>query len=248
MTRTRTGVRAAASGTAAVATALLLLTGCGDSESEDPGSSGGSGGEQGGEDENQADAGPECVGEADPTGTRALFGGETALPGGGTLTYATASSDGTDRQAEVTQSGDTTTLSLDDQLTVQGNDWTVSQICTYRVILTPADQTLAQDPDAVQTDPDWPLTQNGFWELHTGITDDRPDPPLSVAVTSIDDDPATATIQLNAEGVNLASYDDTPVGATVEIADQLWKIADITPETDADPATVRLQPLGPATP
>ncbi|MEO3752137.1 hypothetical protein [Streptomyces sp. B6B3] len=245
MTRTRTA-------TATVAAALLLLlAGCGDSESEDPGGSGGSGGEQGGEDgENtgQADPGPECVGEADPTGTRALFGGETELPGGGTLSYAAASSDGTDRQADLTQGGDTTTLSLDDQLTVQGNDWTVSQICTYRVILTPADQALAQDPDAVETDPEWPITQGGFWELHTGITDDRPDPPLSVAVTSIDEDPATASIQLNAEGANLASYDDTPVGATVEIADQLWEIADITAETDADPATVRLQPLGPALP
>ncbi len=244
--RTRTSTRAGSTATVAVSL-LLLLAGCGDSQSGEPGDQDGDQG-QGGENGGQVDEGPECVGEADPTGTRALFGGETELPGGGQVTYAAASSDGTTRQADVSQGGDTRTLGLDEKLTVEGSDYTVSQICTYRVVLTPTDPELAQDPDAVETDPDWPITQNGFWTLHTGITDDRPDPPLSVAVTSIDDDPAQASIQLNAEGVTLASYADTPVGATVEIADQLWKVADITPETDTDPDTIRLEPLGPAVP
>jgi hypothetical protein len=229
---------------AAAAATLLLIAGCAEDE-------------QGGDDPTPGETGqtaeaegPECVGDEAAAGTHVLRGGEATLPGGGTVSYEQAEADGTTRRAGLSQGGGggPELLGLDEQLTVEGNAYTVSQICTYRTVLTSDDPQLAPDP--LEPDPEWPDADGGEWTLQQGITDDQPDeePSLSVALTSVGDDPLTATIVVRSDGgVTVANYSDVAVGATVEIGAQLWQVAEIDAGNGA-PASVRLELLGPAAP
>lgn len=100
------------------------------------------------------------------------------LPGGGSVTYAEAHTDGATREAEFEgtewedQHPDTTwTVAVGEPLTVAGEQYDVAQICTYRVVLAPRDPSLSPTPDPTDheigqgEDMTWPITVDGRWRL-----------------------------------------------------------------------------------
>ncbi|GHC57930.1 hypothetical protein GCM10010507_38330 [Streptomyces cinnamoneus] len=95
------------------------------------------------------DKGPLYDGDKDGSpgieGIRILRGGIARLPGGATVAHAEAHSDGTSRNAVLAEGvtpadrrdGQHWTVAPHGGLTVEGRAYTVRQICTYRVVLTP---------------------------------------------------------------------------------------------------------------
>lgn len=91
-----------------------------------------------------ADKGPECVGTAPADGLHVLRGGGFRLPGGGAVQYTGTRAAGATRSAILRdgasyEDGQTSrTVTPGRTFTAGGHEFTVGQICTYRVVLEPA--------------------------------------------------------------------------------------------------------------
>ncbi|GHG62365.1 hypothetical protein [Streptomyces griseocarneus] len=130
------------------------------------------------------DKGPLCDGDKDRgpgiEGIRILKGGFARLPGGATVAYAEARSDGASRKAVLAEGetpadlrdGQHWTVAPREDLTVKGHAYTVRQICTYRVVLTPknadeASPTPTPTPQGGDMNT-WPAVADGRWRLAAG--------------------------------------------------------------------------------
>jgi hypothetical protein len=243
-------------GIAGAVTALLALTGCGSS-------SGGSGDDPtdtpttATTTQAAKDKGPVCVGEAPADGVHVLRGGGFRLPGGG-VRYAAATADGTTRTATL-RDGATyedgqkqQTVKAGQKITVGGHAYTVSQICSYRVVLEPQDAkdkaTLAAAPKSLAsqggeadnglcftTAPEvlaaaskgFPAKGETQSVLDNGGVWKFPTG-LSITVSYIDTDTRTAALGANCAAVQVADYKDVQVGDTVEFAGVQFKISELT--------------------
>ncbi|PSJ26998.1 hypothetical protein B7P34_19925 [Streptosporangium nondiastaticum] len=190
------------------------------------------------------DKGPLCDGDKDGGpgvgGTRILRGGFTRLPGGAPIAYAEATADGTHRKAVLAEGetpadrrdGQHWTVAPGDDLTVKGHAYTVRQICTYRVVLTPKnpdDTTPAPSPsEQGNTMKNWPTTVDGRWRLRWHVPDTQyGGAGYSAVLSNVSDDPKRADIGVGAVQGDRANYTDARVGDTLEIAGRLWKVEDI---------------------
>lgn len=205
-----------------------------------------------------ADKGPQCDGKAPAHGLHVLINADAALPGGATVHYAAAHADGTHRTADLTAtgtgggSGVRQTVRTAQRVAVGGHDYTVAQICTYRVVLTAPGLTFPADQGGTMTT-QWPTTHDGRWRLLWHLPDHGPDQ-NSAVVTSILDGPPRISINVVDGGRSGASYVDVRQGDTVEIAGRLWKIAAVnqgamnvdTSSSGFAPGYVDLELLGPA--
>lgn len=236
--------------------ALVALTGCGSS-------AGGSGGE----DPTTApattqaatkDEGPVCVGEATDDGLHVLRGGGFGLPGGGGVQYADAQADGTNRTATLRDGASyeagqkQQTVRPGQHLDVSGHSYTVSQICSYRVVLEPRDErdraAAAAAPESLETeggeaDNDLCFTTNpsvleaaakGFPAvgrtlslLTNGGVQSFPTG-WSLTVSYVDSSAGTAGIGANCAGIPVAVYKDVRVGDPVEFAGVLFNVSELT--------------------
>lgn len=246
--------------------AALALAGCGSSSSGSSDSDGGqnSGGQNGGGQPTTSvaeahDKGPACVGSVPADGgVHVLRGGGFQLPGGGGVQYAAATADGTTRTATLRdgaryQDGQTSQkVVAGGQLTVSGHSYTVSQICSYRVVLEPKDAkartALAAAPakmKAVGGAADSGLcfttnaavrtaAANGFpakgatWSLANNSGRQMLPTGLSVALYSVDSGSGTAVIGANCAAIPVASYKDAAVGDTLEFGGVTFKVASLS--------------------
>nr|WP_041819512.1 hypothetical protein [Streptomyces davaonensis] len=244
-------------GVAGVLAALLplfALTGCGSSSDE-----------TGGDDPTpppttQAapkDKGPLCVGEAAADAVHVLRGGGFRLPGGGGVQYAEATADGTTRTATLRDGAKyedgqkEQTVEPGQEITVSGHDYTVSQICSYRVVLDPQDDAaksaLAAAPASLDskggeaddglcftTAPSvlaaaskgFPAKGEALSLVNNSGVSTFPTG-LSLTV-SVDAATRTAGIGGNCAAIPVAMYQDVRVGDTVEFAHVLFKVAELT--------------------
>ena len=250
-------------GIAGAVTALLVVTGCG-SSSDGTGGTGGDSPTTASPTTTQAaakDKGPVCVGKAAADGLHVLRGGGFRLPGGadggggGGVQYDSATADGTTRTAtlregasyadgqkqQVVKPGQTVTLA--------GHAYTVSQICSYRVVLEPQDAkdkaALAAAPTSLQskggaaddglcftTNPSvlaaaaqgFPAHGSTLSLLRNGGVKTFPTG-LSITVSYVDTATGTAGVGANCAGIPVAGYKDVRVGDTVEFAGVLFKVS-----------------------
>ncbi|WP_369696730.1 hypothetical protein [Streptomyces sp. XD-27] len=235
------------------AVALFALAGCGSSDG---------GGADGPSDDTSSaaarDKGPLCVGKASAEGLHVLRGGGYRLPGGGAVQYETAQSDGMTRTAGLRdgasyQDGQKSqTVKPGQRVTLSGHAYTVSQICSYRVVLWPEDAKdrakaaaapASMKPVGGKADERLCFTTNpavraaaakafppkgGNWSLlnNGGVT--RLHTGGSVAVFSADADKKTATISENCTGITVADYEDVTIGDTLEFAGVEFKLTEVT--------------------
>ncbi|GAB2464376.1 hypothetical protein GCM10027162_68950 [Streptomyces incanus] len=235
-----------------VSLALLALTGCGTS------SGGGDEGGDGGATPAARDKGPACVGTAPADGAHVLRGGGFKLPGGGGVQYAGADADGTTRTATLRDgakyaSGQREwTVEPGAEVTVSGHDYTVRQICSYRVVLEAksADDkaALAAAPESLEprqgpaddglcftTDrtvlaaaaKGFPAEGNTLSLLDNGGVQRFPTG-LSITVSYIDPAAGTAGVDANCAAIPVAGYKDVRVGETVEFAGVLFEVSTLT--------------------
>ncbi|MFE2050356.1 hypothetical protein ACFXAS_17835 [Streptomyces sp. NPDC059459] len=239
------------SAAALTALATLTLAGCG-SSSDSSGA--------GGTTPAARDKGPACVGTAPANGVHVLRGGGFALPGGGGVQYADASADGTRRTATLRDGSRYAPeqrqwkVSTGTDIEVGGHEYSVRQICSYRVVLeakAAADRTaLAATPTSLESrqgpaDTGLCFTTNrtvlaiaaeGFPPrgdtlslLDNGGVQRFPTG-LSVTVSYVDTDTGTAGIAANCAAVPVAIYKDVRVGDTVEFAGVLFEVSGLTDE------------------
>ncbi|AOR32739.1 hypothetical protein BFF78_18205 [Streptomyces fodineus] len=170
-----------------------------------------------------ADKGPVCDGGKDAKGLHVLRGGTTALPGGGKVIYYEAGANGRHRTAVLSVDEAKQTVSAGRKITLKGRSYEVTQICTYRVVLTTPDHSGTSQGAHMAK---WPTTHDGHWRLRWHVPDNGP--AMGAVVTDIQGGPARASISVTAPGQGqLAFYDDVRSGSTVEIAGRLWKVAAI---------------------
>ncbi|MFJ6798660.1 hypothetical protein [Streptomyces sp. NPDC091268] len=212
-----------------------------------------------------ADKGPECVGDPAAKGLHVLRDGYVQLPGGaGPVLYKEGQGDGATRTAVLTNGTTTGTsqagngtetwpVTAGQTLTVGGGAYTVSQICTYRVVLTPKDQnTVTQPPVPNAVDPNWPVLTDGRLRLRWHVPDTEKRGAISAVLKNVAADPARADILVVSQDGGGASYDDARVGDTLEFAGRLWKLTVIDVgdgnSNGANPNSgyVDLQLIGPA--
>jgi hypothetical protein len=228
----------------------MLLSGCGAS------------GDDGDGDQPTAaparDKGPLCVGEATADGLHVLRGGGFRLPGGGGVRYVAAHADGATRTATVRdgakyQAGQRQqTVKPGQQITVSGHGYTVTQICSYRLVLEPRDEkdraAAATAPDSFEShggeeDNDLCFSANpavlaaaskGFPPkggtqsvLHNGGVWRFPTG-LSIVVPYVDTATRTAALSASCAGIQVAGYEDIRVGDTVEFAGVLFKVSELS--------------------
>lgn len=241
--------------------AALALAGCGSSSS---GSSDSDGGQTGKPTATTAvaavhDKGPACVGSVPADGgVHVLRGGGYRLPGGGGVQYAAATADGTTRTATLRdgasyQDGQTSQkVVAGGQLQVSGHNYTVSQICSYRVVLEPKDAAartaLAAAPATMKAsggaaDSGLCFSTNaavrtaaahGFppkgatWSLSNNSGRQPLPTGLSVALYSVDTGSGTAVIGANCAAIPVASYKDAAVGDTLEFGGVTFKVASLS--------------------
>jgi hypothetical protein len=242
-------------GIAGVVTALLALTGCGSSS----GGTGGDGPTSAPSTTRAAakDKGPVCVGKAAPDGLHVLRGGGYRLPGGGGVQYDAATADGTTRTATLRDGASYAdgqkerTVKAGQRITLSGHAYTVSQICSFRVVLEPRDAkdraALAAAPKSLDSkggaaDSDLCFSTNasvlaaaakGFPAKGStlsvvrngGVT--RFPTGLSITVSYIDAKTRTAGFGANCAAIPVAMYKDIRVGDTVEFAGVLFKVSGI---------------------
>ncbi|MFE9404319.1 hypothetical protein ACFYNY_21485 [Streptomyces sp. NPDC006530] len=185
-----------------------------------------------------ADKGPQCEGAATAKGLHVLRGGSEALPGGaGPVLYREGGSDGTHRTATLTngagsgtaQSGtESWPVRTGQSLAVRGKAFTVSQICTYRVVLTPKDgTTVTQPPVPNAVDPHWPDLTDGRLRLRWHVPNTEIHGAISAVLKDVAADPARADIAVTSRAGGGASYTDARIGDTLEFAGRLWKLTAI---------------------
>ncbi|MDF9815264.1 hypothetical protein [Streptomyces sp. SPB162] len=233
---------------AAAVVALLALAGCGSASgsgggTDDPTPSGG-----GTKSVAARDKGPVCVGTAAADGLHVLRGGGYKLPGGGAVRYEAAQSDGTTRTATLREGATyqdgqrSQSVKPGQQVTYAGHAFTVSQICSYRVVLEPKD---AADRTAAAAAPVSMKSVGGAADSGLCFTTNaavraaaaKGFPPKGGSLTLIDNgglkvfptgwsvvalsvDPAagTARFTANCAAVPVADYQDAAVGDPVELA------------------------------
>jgi hypothetical protein len=170
-----------------------------------------------------ADKGPECDGSKGAEGLHVLRGGTTTLPGDGKVTYAGAGADGKHRTAVLSLDEGRQTVAAGQKVTVKGRSFSVTQICTYRVVLTTPDHSGTNQGAHMAT---WPTTQDGHWRLRWHVPDNGPD--MGAVLTDVQTGPGRASISVTAPGQGqIAFYDGVRSGGTVEIAGRLWKVETI---------------------
>lgn len=234
--------------------ALLALAGCGSSGGDATDLPTGSGPSA----EAARDKGPLCVGTAAADGLHVLRGGGFRLPGGGGVQYETAHADGTTRTATLRdgasyRAGQTSrTVKPGQQLTVSGHVYTVSQICSYRVVLEPKNAQDRAKADAAPAsmksvggaaDAGLCFTTNatvraaaangfplrgGTWTLVNSGGNTALSTGLSVAVMSVDPAAETAFLSATCAAIPVAVYRDAAVGDTVEFAGVEFKVSDVS--------------------
>ncbi|MET7901658.1 hypothetical protein ABZS86_09310 [Streptomyces sp. NPDC005355] len=233
--------------------ALAPLAGCGSSDGDSTDKPTG--------DETTAaarDMGPLCVGKAPADGLHVLHGGGFKLPGGGGVQYEEGQGDGTTRTAslregETYQAGQKTrTVKPGQQTTLSGHVYTVSQICSYRVVLEPKDPKdrakAAAAPKSIKpvggkADDGLCFTTNaavraaaskGFppkgddWVLINNNGKQDLPTGVSAAVYAVDNAAKTATIRAVCAGVQVVSFTDAAVGDTIEVAGVTFKVSKVT--------------------
>ncbi|MFE9412887.1 hypothetical protein ACFYN0_29435 [Streptomyces sp. NPDC006704] len=210
-----------------------------------------------------ADRGPECEGAPAADGLHVLRGGSAELPGGaGWVLYKEGGSDGTHRTATLTNGTGTGAASAStaswpvrpgQSLTVSGRAFTVSQICAYRVVLTPQDKAApAPPPASPAADPDWPTLTDGRLRLRFHVPDTDEHGAISAVLEDIAAGPDRADIAVMTRAGGGAAYPDARVGDTLEFAGRLWKLTVIDPgvgePSEANPRSghVDLQLIGPS--
>ncbi|MEV7524658.1 hypothetical protein [Streptomyces sp. NPDC091371] len=207
------------------------------------------------------DKGPECAGDRPAKGLHVLRGGTVRLPGGaGTVLYKEAQADGTSRTAVLTngtgmgtaQAGtESWTVTPGRALTVGGAEFTVSQICTYRVVLTPKDQKNVTELPQPSSNATWPSLVDGRFRLRWHVPNTEYNGQYSAVVTEIYPGPR-ANISIVSEDGGDAYYGDAKIGDTLEFAGRLWKVTvidvgDGNPDgSNPNSGYVDLQLIGPA--
>jgi hypothetical protein len=242
-------------GIAGAVTALLVLAGCGSSSD----GTGGDGPTTAPSTTQAAakDKGPVCVGKAAPDGLHVLRGGGYRLPGGGGVQYDAATSEGTTRTATLRDGASYAdgqkkqTVRAGQRITVFGRAYTVSQICSYRVVLEPRDAkdkaALTAAPKSLEskggaadnglcfsTNPSvlaaaakgFPAKGSTLSVLRNGGVTRFPTG-LSITVSYIDTKTHTAGFGANCAAIPVAMYKDVRVGDTVEFAGVLFKVSGI---------------------
>ncbi|MEU7604426.1 hypothetical protein [Streptomyces sp. NPDC041003] len=210
-----------------------------------------------------ADKGPECVGDPAAKGLHVLRGGYVQLPGGaGPVLYKEAGADGTTRTAVLTNGTTTGTAQAGNgtetwpvvqgqTLTVGGGAYTVSQICTYRVVLTPKDQKTVTEAPKPSSEPTWPSLNEGRFRLRWHVPNNEYNGQYSAVVTEINPGPL-ATIAIVSSDAGGAFYPDARIGDTLEFAGRLWKVSvidvgDGNPDgSNPNSGYVDLQLIGPS--
>ncbi|MGW6705294.1 hypothetical protein ACWGDE_10430 [Streptomyces sp. NPDC054956] len=182
-----------------------------------------------------ADKGPQCAGDPEAKGLHVLRGGYVQLPGGaGPVLYKEAQADGATRTAVLTngtttgtaqagQGTETWPVTPGQTLTVGGAAYTVSQICTYRVVLTPKDQKNVTESPKPSSQPTWPTLNDGRFRLRWHVPNTEYGGQYSAVVTEINPGPV-ADISIVSRDAGGASYPDSRVGDTLEFAGRLWKV------------------------
>ncbi|MER7841359.1 hypothetical protein ABTY98_37125 [Streptomyces sp. NPDC096040] len=247
-------------GIAGAVTALLALTGCGSSSD----GTGGTGGTGGGGPTTAApattqaaakDKGPLCVGKAAADGLHVLRGGGFRLPEGGGVQYDSATADGTTRTATLREGASYAdgqkqqNVRAGQRITFSGHAYTVSQICSYRVVLEPRDAkdktALAAAPKSLESKggeadsglcfstnssvlaaaaKGFPARGSTLSLLRNGGVKTFPTG-LSITVSYIDAKTGTAGVGANCAAIPVAVYRDVRVGDTVEFAGVLFKVS-----------------------
>lgn len=202
------------------------------------------------------DKGPVCVGEATADGVHVLRGGGFRLPDGG-VQYAAATADGTTRTATLRDGAKyedgqkQQTVKAGQKITVAGHTYTVSQICSYRVVLEPQD---AKDKAALAAAPRSLESQGGEADNGLCFTTDASvlaaaskgfpskgstlsvlenggvkvfPTGLSITVSYVDTDTQTAGFGANCAAIPVAAYEDVRVGDTVEFAGVQFKVSEL---------------------
>ncbi|MFF9112903.1 hypothetical protein [Streptomyces sp. NPDC014805] len=231
------------------AAALCALTGCGTS---------GTDGTSQPTAAPAADKGPVCVGRESADGLHVLRGGGFRLPGGGGVQYAAANADGTSRTAVLRegakyQAGQREqTVRTGQRVTYSGHAFTVSQVCSYRVVLEPTD---AKDKAAAAAAPPSLKPAGGAADNALCFTNNpsvraaagKGFPPqgqtlsvlrnggvwrfptgLSITVSYIDTDTGVAGFTGVCAAIPVAHYKDARVGDTVEFAGVRFKVSQLT--------------------
>ncbi|MFG3286040.1 hypothetical protein [Streptomyces sp. NPDC048111] len=210
-----------------------------------------------------ADKGPQCEGTTTAKGLHVLRGGSETLPGGaGPVLYKEGGSDGTHRTATLSngtgtgsaQSGtESWRVRPGQSLTVKGTTFTVSQICTYRVVLTPKDGTaVTQSPTPNPVDPTWPDLNNGRLRLRWHVPNTEKNGAISAVLHDVEAGPDRAYIAVTSRAGGGAAYQDARVGDTLEFSGRLWKVT-VIDTGDGNPSManprsgyVDLQLIGPS--
>ncbi|NDZ77570.1 hypothetical protein G3I19_03330 [Streptomyces sp. SID10853] len=247
--------------TAAACGCVLLAVGCGSSGKHDVSSPSPSA--SAASPAPPADKGPVCDGDPAAKGFHVLRGGSVELPGGaGAVSYQEARADGSRRTAVLgTGAGAGTgtagagsrgwTVKPGQAVTVGGASYTVAQICTYRVVLTPKGQknvTESPQPSSAAT---WPSLTDGRFRLRWHVPNNEYSGQYSAVVTEINPGPR-ADIGITGRDGGSAAYRDARVGDTLEFAGRLWKVAAIgtgdgsPAESNPHSGYVDLELVGPA--
>ncbi|WP_328320738.1 hypothetical protein [Streptomyces sp. NBC_00388] len=132
-----------------------------------------------------------------------------------------------------------------------GASFMVTQICTYRVVLTPKGQKNVNESPQPGNAAGWPSLTDGRFRLRWHVPNNEYSGQYSAVVTEINPGPR-ADIGITARGGGDAAYRDARVGDTLEFAGRLWKVAAIG-TADGSPAEsnphsgyVDLELVGPA--
>ncbi|MFJ2818779.1 hypothetical protein [Streptomyces sp. NPDC087294] len=246
---------------AGAAAALLVVSGCSASSNGGAGGGGSSPTPTSTATASQAaarDKGPVCVGAAGADGVHVLRGGGFRLPGGGGVRYDAATADGRARTAILRDGARYAagqkewTVRAGQRITVSGHAYTVSQICSYRVVLQPQDTkakaALAAAPNSLEskggtadnalcftTAPSVrAAAAKGFpAKGHTlSLLDNSTVTPfptgLSLTVSYLDTTTHTAGINANCAATPVALYKNLHTGDTLELAGVLFTLTHLT--------------------
>ncbi|MFE0672609.1 hypothetical protein [Streptomyces sp. NPDC058867] len=176
------------------------------------------------------------------------------------MQYTTATADGTTRTATLRDGAKyddgqkQRAVKAGQRITVTGHTYTVSQICSYRVVLEPddaeAEAALAEAPETLDstggeadnglcfsTNPSllaaasegFPAKGDTLSVLDNGGAWGLPTG-WSITVSYIDTDTQTAGFGANCAAIPVADYKDVRVGDTVEFAHVLFKVSELTDE------------------
>jgi hypothetical protein len=197
------------------------------------------------------------VGTAASDGLHVLRGGGYRLPGGGGVQYDSATADGTTRTATLHEGASYAdgqkqqSVRAGQRITISGHAYTVSQICSYRVVLEPRNAkdraTAAAAPKSLKQkggEADNALcfstntsvlsaASKGFPAKGATLALQRNGgvqtfpTGLSITVSYVDTRTGTAGFGANCAAIPVAVYKDVRVGDTVEFAAVQFKVSEL---------------------